>query len=169
MTNHFTDHFQYTTKAPTTTDPISNLGTSNYSPNYPTTSNFTPENLALPTKFHHHSQFHTLAHPINHQLPSTLPISHMGTSNHPPTLWITSSLQPSTSHCPPNFTTTPNFPPGHLQSPSHFPITANFTSGHIQLPTHLPHHIPIYTWTPPIISNFTPGHLPLPTQFQHHS
>ena len=102
---HFLHIFQFHT-----------LDTSDQSPTFPITSNFTHGHLPLPTQFYHHSQFQTWAHLITYPLSPPLPISQMGTSNHPPTLPITSNFQPR--HLP---------LPTQFQSPSHFTITSIFT------------------------------------------
>jgi len=134
---------------------MSHMGTPNYPPTFPTTSNLTPRHLQSPLQSPHHFQFHIWAPPITHAISPPLPICLLGTFNHPPTF---SSLQFShlgTSHYPHNLTTTPNV-----------------TRRHIQLPTHFSHHSKFHTWAPPITSPLSPslpGNLPLATKCHHHS
>jgi hypothetical protein len=108
-------------------------------PTIPITSNFLPRHLPLPTQFHHHSQFHTWAHPITHPLSPPFPISHMGTSDHSPTLPITSNILPRRLPLMTQFY-------HHSQFPSWAPS--------ITLP--LFHHFNFHTWAPPITHTISP-------------
>ena len=95
---------------------------------------------------------------ITHPRSPPLPISQLGTSDHPRT-----------------FLSTSNFTPRHIPLPTQFcdhfqchtwahPIT------HALSQPHPIRHLKTSDWptTFPILSNFTPGHLPLSTQIGHY-
>jgi hypothetical protein len=90
LPTQFHRHSQFYTQAHQITHPLSpplqiaHMSTSDHLPTFPITSSFTLQNLPLATKCCHHSQCHPWAHAITHPLSSPLPISHMGTFNHPP-------------------------------------------------------------------------------------
>ena len=145
---HFPHHFQLHTWAPPITHPISppllisHPGTSNYPPIFLTTSNLTPGHLQSPTHFPHHFQFQTWVPPITHPLSPPLRISHMGTSDHPPNLLITS-----------------NFLPRHLPLPTQFHHHSQFPTWTPSITLSLSHHFNFHTWAPPITYHISP---PLP-------
>ena len=161
---------------------MSHLGTSHYLPTFPITSNFRCGQLQVIPTFlttsnfssgHHQlpMQFDTRAHVITHPLSPQLQISHLCTSDYPPSVPTTPNFKPGTSYYPPN-----NFTPGHFELPTPFPH-------HFQFHTRAPAMTPPFTQSPPIsylstsnyptnstnTPNFKPGHIWLPTQCHHHS
>jgi hypothetical protein len=156
LPTHFHHHFQFHTWAPPITPPlspslpISQLGTSHYPPNFATTPNFTPGHIQLPIHFPHHLPFHTWAPPITVHFPHHFRFHTWGP---PITLPISPPLTIShlaTTDYPPTFTTTFNFTPGHLQLSSHFPHHFQFHNWAPPLPTQLCHHSQFLTWAHPI-------------------
>ena len=186
------------------------MGTSDHPPNLLITSNFLPQHLPLPTQFHHHSQFptwtpsitlslshhfnfHTWAPPITHHISPPLPMSHLGTSNYPPTFLTTSNLTLghlwSTPHFPHHFQfhtwahpiTHPNLPPPPFHTWAHsitHPISPPLPISQLGASNYQPTFTSTCHFTPGLLqflttflttSNFTTGHLLLPTLFYHHS
>ena len=79
---------------------------------------------------------------ITHPLSPPLRISHMGTSDHPPNLLITS-----------------NFLPWHLPLPTQFHHHSQFPTWTPSITLSLSHHFNFHTWAPPITYHISP---PLP-------
>ena len=213
-TPHFSHPFRFHTWAHPITHPnlppppISYLGTFNYTPNFTTTSNFTTGHIQLPTHFHFHLPFHTWAPPIPLHFPlhfqfhnwappitylilPPLPISHLGTSDYPPTFTTTCHFTPGLQLLL-IFPTTSNFTLGTSHYPPNITTPYNFPSGHLWLPTHFHHHFHFHSWAPwitcppspplpishfttfnypPLLTNtsiFTHGQFQLPTHPDHH-